>query len=162
MGSFQKNANLISHSPENTQSLGESIGQLSYPGYVVLLIGELGSGKTCLTQGIARGLGISEYVSSPTFVLVREYHGRLPLFHIDLYRLQLMPEVADLGMEDYLYGKGLCVVEWADRAMQLMPEDNLTITFGCRYDTDRDISIAAHGERHCLLLHQIKSRWKDR
>ncbi len=105
---------LISHSPEQTQELGRHIGELALAGDVFLLAGELGAGKTCLTQGIAWGLGINEYTLSPTFVIMRELYGRLPLYHIDLYRLDRIEESLDLGLDDYLYGRGVCVIEWAE------------------------------------------------
>ena len=96
---------LVSHSPEETQQLGRRIGRLVRPGDVFLLVGDLGSGKTCLTQGIAWGLGIEEYTMSPSFVIMRELYGRLPLYHIDLYRLDRIEESLDLGLDDYLYGR---------------------------------------------------------
>ena len=91
---------MISNSPEQTQKLGMLIGELSMAGDVFLLVGELGAGKTCLTQGIAWGLGIDEYALSPTFVIMRELYGRLPLYHIDLYRLDDIEESLDLGLDD--------------------------------------------------------------
>src|SRR4030043_779496 len=104
---------VISSSTGETQQLGRHIGEIAFPGDVYLLVGNLGAGKTCLTQGIVWGLGISEYALSPTFVLVRELHGRLPLYHIDLYRLDRIEETMDLGLDDYFYRRGVCVVGWA-------------------------------------------------
>src|SRR4030042_5929048 len=120
----------ISHSPEETQKLGERIGELALPGDVFLFVGELGTGKTCLTQGIAWGLGIKEYALSPSFVIIRELYGRRPLYHIDLYRLDRIEESLDLGLDDYLYGRGVCVVEWADKALSIMPPEPLLIKIG--------------------------------
>ena len=94
--------NLTSHSPEQTQKFGVSIGELALPGDIVLLVGSLGTGKTGLTQGIAWGLDIKEYTLSPSFVIMRELYGRLPLYHIDLYRLDHIDEIEDLGLDDYL------------------------------------------------------------
>ncbi len=102
-----KSLKFISHSPEETRNLGVRLGELSQPGDIFLLERQLGVGKTCLTQGIAWGLGSQEYALSPTFVLMREIKGRLPLYHIDLYRLDRIEEIADLGLDDYLYGHGL-------------------------------------------------------
>ena len=121
---------LISHSPEQTQKLGRRIGELALPGDVFLLVGDLGTGKTCLTQGIAWGLGIKEYALSPTFVIMRELYGRLPLYHIDLYRLDRIEESLDLGLDDYLYGRGICVVEWAGKALSILPTEHLLIKIG--------------------------------
>ena len=98
---------IISHSPEQTQRIGFRIGELALPGDIFLLVGDLGAGKTCLTQGIAWGLNIKEYAASPSFVVIRELHGRLPLYHIDFYRLDHLEEIAELGLDDYLYGKGV-------------------------------------------------------
>ena len=131
---------LISHSPEQTQKLGRRIGELALPGDVFLLVGDLGTGKTCLTQGIAWGLGIKEYALSPTFVIMRELYGRLPLYHIDLYRLDRIEESLDLGLDDYLYGRGICVVEWAGKALSILPTEHLLIEISYLADTDRRFS----------------------
>jgi tRNA threonylcarbamoyladenosine biosynthesis protein TsaE len=114
----------LTHSPEETQEVGVQIGQRLRPGDVVALIGELGVGKTCLTQGIARGVGVSseQVVNSPSYILINEYTGKVPIYHIDLYRLLCLTEIVDLGLEDYLEGDGICVIEWADRMEALLPE----------------------------------------
>ena len=105
------------HSPSETLRLGEKIGQLLEAGDIVFLFGDLGAGKTTLTQGIARGLGVAkeEYVRSPTFTLVNEYRGRTPVFHIDLYRIDSPSELDDLGLEEIFLGQGICIVEWAEK-----------------------------------------------
>jgi tRNA threonylcarbamoyladenosine biosynthesis protein TsaE len=117
------------HSPEETQAVGERIGQVLKPGDVVALIGDLGAGKTCLTQGIARGVRIhpDQIVNSPSYTLINEYTGRIPIYHIDLYRLQRREEILDLGLEEYLEGNGICVIEWADRMLDLLPENSTQI-----------------------------------
>ncbi len=107
--------------------MGVELGACLVPGTVVGLIGELGSGKTCLAQGICRGLGVKEYVTSPSFVLIHEYEGRLPVYHFDLYRLRDAEELFDLGYEEYFYGDGVCLVEWAERAHSLWPEDAVEV-----------------------------------
>ena len=149
--------NLISHSPEETQKLGFRIGELSLPADVFLLVGSLGAGKTCLTQGIAWGLDIKEYALSPTFVIVREMHGRLPLYHIDLYRLDNINEIEDLGLDDYLYGKGACVVEWAEKALSLLPSERLLIQIEFLSDTERSLQLKPRGKRYQELLAQLKT-----
>ncbi|MBI2925973.1 MAG: tRNA (adenosine(37)-N6)-threonylcarbamoyltransferase complex ATPase subunit type 1 TsaE [Verrucomicrobia bacterium] len=108
---------LISHSPEETQQIGEDWGRAALPGWVIGLTGELGAGKTQLVKGLARGLGVPVRVHSPTFTLVNEYRGgRLPLFHIDLYRLATPEQITGAGLEEYLAGAiGVVVVEWAER-----------------------------------------------
>lgn len=109
-------AEFISHSPEETESLGESWGRAAQPGWVIALSGDLGAGKTQLVKGIARGLGVTARVHSPTFTLVNEYTGgRLRLFHLDLYRLETTGQILGAGLEEYLQPDGVAVIEWAER-----------------------------------------------
>ncbi len=143
---------LVTRSPEETQELGRRIGRKVQPGDVILLVGELGSGKTCLTQGIAWGLGIKEHALSPTFVIMREMHGRLPLYHVDLYRLDRIEETQDLGLDDYFKGRGICVVEWAEKAMTLMPREHLRIEISYVSDTERKIQLKPRGPRYEELI----------
>ncbi|MFC1939155.1 tRNA (adenosine(37)-N6)-threonylcarbamoyltransferase complex ATPase subunit type 1 TsaE [Chloroflexota bacterium] len=146
---------LISRSPEQTQALGRHIGQLAQPGDVFLLVGDLGTGKTCLTQGIAWGLGIEEYALSPSFVIMRELYGRLPLYHVDLYRLDRIEESMDLGLDDYLYGSGVCVVEWAEKALGILPVEHLMIEIGYLSDTGRSFKIKPSGRRYSNMVEQL-------
>jgi tRNA threonylcarbamoyladenosine biosynthesis protein TsaE len=152
---------LTSHSPEETQRLGKELGQMARSGDVILLIGNLGAGKTCLTQGIAWGLNIDGYARSPSFVVVNEYRGKLPMYHIDLYRLDNIAEVADLGLDDYLYGKGLCVIEWADKALDLMPPQNLLIKIDLLGDNERMLELTPHGQQYVEMLNQMKREIKQ-
>ena len=148
--------NLITHSPEQTQQLGTSIGGLALPGDVFLLVGELGTGKTCLTQGIAWGLNIKEYTLSPSFVIMRELYGRLPLYHIDLYRLDDIEEIAELGLDDYLYDNGVCVVEWAEKGLSILPKEHLLIEISHLSGTERGFQIKPGGQRYREMLTQLK------
>ena len=147
---------MTSSSAERTRRIGTKIGESAQPGDVVLLVGELGVGKTCLTQGIAWGLGIDDYAASPSFVLVREYQGRLPLYHIDFYRLDALEEMADLGLDDYLYGEGICVVEWADKGLALMPGEHLLIEMRYLASTRRSIALSAKGTRYKDMLSLLR------
>jgi tRNA threonylcarbamoyladenosine biosynthesis protein TsaE len=147
---------ISSQSPEDTQALGLKLGQSARSGDVYLMAGQLGAGKTCLTQGIAWGLDIREYTASPTFVLVRELYGRLPLYHIDLYRLDNLEEIADLGLDDYFYGRGVSVVEWADKAPGLLPPEHLKIDIEYLGDDRRRLQLTAHGPRYAELLEEIR------
>ena len=147
---------LISHSPEQTQRLGTRLGELALPGDIFLLVGDLGTGKTCLTQGIAWGLDIQEYTMSPSFVLVRELHGRLPLYHIDLYRLDHLEEIAELGLDSYLYGNGVCVIEWAEKGISLLPAEHLLIEISYLSDTERTFQIKPNGQRYTEILTQLE------
>lgn len=152
---------LISHSPEQTQSLGRYLGRLAQASDVFLLTGNLGSGKTCLTQGIAWGLGVKEYAFSPSFVIVREYHGRLPLYHIDLYRLDCIEEIVNLALEEYFYGDGICVVEWAEKGMDVLPKENLWIKLDYISATDRSLALEPGSERYIRLLESLKEELKS-
>ncbi|MFC2011913.1 tRNA (adenosine(37)-N6)-threonylcarbamoyltransferase complex ATPase subunit type 1 TsaE [Chloroflexota bacterium] len=149
------NLELVSSSPEETQKLGMRIGELTLPGDVFLLVGELGAGKTCLTQGIAWGLGIEEYALSPSFVIMRELYGRLPLYHIDLYRLDNIEESLDLGLDDYLYGEGVCVVEWAEKALSILPSEHLLIRIDYLSDTGRKLKMEPSGRHYAELAAQL-------
>ncbi len=123
-------------SPEETRALGRA----AVPGQICTLRGDLGAGKTVFTQGVAEGLGITEPVSSPTFTIVQVYEdGRMPFYHFDVYRIGDIGEMDEIGYEDYFYGDGLCMVEWADKIPELLPEKRLDITIekdpekGCEY-----------------------------
>jgi tRNA threonylcarbamoyladenosine biosynthesis protein TsaE len=146
---------LVTGSPEGTQDLGRRIGELARPGDVFLLVGELGSGKTCLTQGIAWGLGIKGHALSPTFVIMREMHGRLPLYHVDLYRLERIEETQDLGLDDYFYGEGVCVVEWAEKGLSLMPRGHLLIEIEYISDSGRRLRLKPSGQRYLELVAEL-------
>ena len=147
---------LVTGKPEETQEIGRRLGALSQPGDVILMTGDLGSGKTCLTQGIAQGLGIREHALSPTFVIMREMHGRLPLYHVDLYRLDRLEETEDLGLDDYFYDGGVSVVEWAEKAMSLMPAERLLIEIEYVSDTHRTIRLRPIGTRYEEIVGQLR------
>ncbi len=149
---------LVSYSPDETRQLGRHIGELATPDDIFLLVGSLGAGKTCLTQGIAWGLDIKEYTLSPSFVLIRELNGRLPLYHIDLYRLDRIEEIAHLGLDDYLYGKGVCAVEWAEKGLSLLPPEHLLIKIGYLGDTERHFQLKASGRRYLEKVNELKGR----
>ena len=152
---------LNSHSPDDTLKLGTHIGKLAVPGDILLLVGRLGAGKTCLAQGIAWGLGIKEYTISPSFVLIRELYGRLPLYHIDLYRLDHIEEIADLGLDDYLYGNGLCVIEWAEKGLSLLPPEHLLIEIGYLGDTERQFQLKPSSKHYQEMTNKLKSIWSN-
>lgn len=111
-----------------TLRLGEALGKLLRPGQTVALVGDLGAGKTTLAQAIARGLGVTSYVSSPTYGLVHEYPGRTPLFHFDPYRLQRSLDLTDIGFDEYFQRGGVVLIEWADRVSELLPRERLTLS----------------------------------
>jgi tRNA threonylcarbamoyladenosine biosynthesis protein TsaE len=149
---------VVSSSPEETQGLGARIGELAAPGDVYLLSGPLGAGKTCLTQGIARGLGIVEPVVSPSFVLVRELLGRLPLYHIDLYRLDDIAEIIELGLDEYLYGNGVCVIEWAEKGSGTLPAEHLRFQIDYLSENGRRFRLIASGSHYQEIVSQLKKK----
>jgi len=152
---------LILSSPGETESLGYAIGLLLCGGDVLALIGELGAGKTALVRGIGAGIGVpATSVTSPTFMIVHEYQGRLPVIHIDLYRLQRPDEAETIGLSDYFADDVAVAIEWADRFPQLLPEDRLEVRLAHRTKTTRTIHMEARGSRARSLLTRIKNTWR--
>ena len=143
----------ISHSPHETEALGEAWGGALAAGTVLGLTGDLGSGKTQLVRGLARGLGITARVHSPTFALVHEYPGgRLALAHLDLYRLATLEQIVGAGLEEYLAPRGVTVIEWAERVADVLPADHLWITFRYLDDAKRRLTLTPSGDRYRQLL----------
>lgn len=133
----------LSHSPEETEHIGEMLGRRLRPGTVVAYHGGLGMGKTAFTRGLARGLGCAGRVTSPTFTIVNEYDGATPLFHFDMYRLGSSDELFDIGWEDYLTRGGVCAVEWSERVDDAMPADTLWVDIARGTgESDRIITIS--------------------
>ena len=123
------------YSYEDTYRLGQEMAEKAVPGQVICLTGDLGTGKTVFTQGFANGLGVKDYVDSPTFTIVKEYHdGRLPFYHFDVYRLGDVSEMDEIGYEEYFYGDGVCIVEWGRLVEELLPEGCIFIDI----EKDRD------------------------
>ncbi|MFQ6093076.1 MAG: tRNA (adenosine(37)-N6)-threonylcarbamoyltransferase complex ATPase subunit type 1 TsaE [bacterium] len=118
---------VLTDSPEETHRFGQELARGLEPGAVIALIGDLGSGKTCLTQGMCTGLEVTEYVTSPSFTLINEYQGRLPVYHFDLFRIDEPKQTLDLGCEEYLYGDGVCIIEWAEKMGPFLPDDRIEI-----------------------------------
>ncbi len=132
------------------------LAALLNPGDVLALVGDLGSGKTRWVQGICRGLNVTDPVISPTFTLVNEYQGRWPIYHIDLYRLSDASEVLTFGLEDYLYGSGISLIEWADRAGEFMPDNYLTVELYHLEETKRRVVLRPQGTRFIKVLNNFK------
>ena len=131
---------MLLRSEQEVMEYGFRLGQEAVPGQVIALTGDLGAGKTTLTKAIARGLGIEETITSPTFTIVKEYRsGRLPLFHFDVYRIGDIDEMYELGYEEYFFGDGLCVVEWADLIEELIPEEALRISIAYEQEEEERI-----------------------
>ena len=131
---------LLSHSPEETEDIGARLAETLKPGAVVAFTGDLGAGKTAFTRGLARGLGVPDRVTSPTFTIVNEYEGgRLPLFHFDLYRLGCADELFDIGWEDYLARGGVCAVEWSERMEELLEPGTIRVDLRRGEDESRRV-----------------------
>ncbi len=149
----------VTHSPAQTLAIGERLGQLLRAGDVVCLQGDLGTGKTCLTQGIGIGLQVVGIINSPTFVFVNEYPpaDKGPyLYHVDLYRVSDYWDILSLGLEDYIYGDGVTVIEWADRAREAMPRERLWITFAYTDEMKRSLIIDATGQHYIEIVAALK------
>lgn len=127
----------LSHNTEETEALGEQLAGRLHAGDVIAYLGDLGAGKTAFTRGLARGLGCTGRVTSPTFTIVNEYEGRLPLFHFDMYRLGDADELFDIGWDEYLSRGGVCAVEWSERITGEIPENAITVTI-CRCEENDD------------------------
>src|SRR5919107_5085165 len=137
-----------------TEAFGQRLGELLFPGAVIALVGQLGAGKTYLTRAIAEGLGVRNpaAVNSPTFVLIQEYPARLPIYHFDAYRLTGPREFAELGVDEYFRGDGVCLVEWADKVAETLPADLLRIEIEIVDENRRRFTLPAAGERYDQLL----------
>ena len=134
---------LISNSIEETIGIGSKLAGKLKPGDVVALIGDLGAGKTVLTKGIAKGLGVKDtrYVNSPTFVIIKEYKGKIPLYHFDLYRLDKPGMYDEENFEEYFYGDGVTVIEWADKIVKLLPKKHIEVKLSVAGESKRKIEV---------------------
>ncbi len=154
---------LRARTADDTRSVGEAFADLLRPRDAVILTGELGAGKTTLVQGIARGLGVTDRVVSPTFTLVREYHGRLEVAHVDVYRLERIQDVMDLGLEELGDGEAVLLVEWGDSVEEVLPADHVTIELtGAEDDDTRRLVFTPGGQtwvERWERLEQAMSRW---
>lgn len=151
---------LSSKSPEQTLYWGKLLGMLLQRGDVVALIGELGSGKTTLTQGIADGLGVGKecYITSPTFTIINEYKGRLPVYHLDFYRIDLPSEVENLGIEEYFQNDGVAIVEWAEKIGTFLPAEYLMIMLEYIDFRVRKMSMRGIGRRYGEIVKTITTK----
>ena len=139
---------------QETQQFAEKLAEFLNPGDLLALEGDLGAGKTTFTQGLARGLGVKRVVNSPTFTIIKEYAGRLPLYHMDVYRVA--DQVDDLGLDEYFYGEGVCVVEWASMIEDVLPEDRITIYLSHHGEDGRSCRLVAVGVRSEQVAKEIE------
>jgi len=147
-------------SSDETEALGATIGSLLQPGSFLALRGDLGGGKTCLTRGVVASLApqSAHLVASPTYAIMNCYPGNTPVYHFDFYRLSGDDDIAELGFEEYFYGDGVCVVEWSERLVELMPPDVLTLLFEYSGDDRRLVSITSSGQNSGNILKLLASR----
>lgn len=158
----QPSITVVSHSAADTARLGEAVGARLAPGDVIVLRGQLGAGKTVFTQGIGRGLGVREHVISPTFTLLREHtSGRLPLYHVDAYRLVGAVEAYTFGLDEYLYGDGVTVIEWGERVETLLPAEHLAVDLSYGDTSERVITLSAHGAHYADILRDLSAVQSD-
>ena len=139
-------ARIKTHSPEKTKQLGRTLGEVLKKGDLIALTGELGSGKTTMIQGICKGLEVQEKVTSPTFVLITTYQGRIPVYHFDLYRLEGKDEFLNLGYEEYFYGEGVTLIEWSEKVREYLPAKRIEIHLHRLKENEREIEIISYGK----------------
>ena len=142
---------------QDTDKIGKIIGECLQSGTVICLEGDLGAGKTTLSQSIAKGLGIKDYVTSPTFTIIKEYKGRLSLFHMDAYRLESEDDMYDLGYDEYINSDGVCIIEWASKIKGLIPKSAINITININFeDNIRELNIDGAGEQFDIIKEELQ------
>jgi tRNA threonylcarbamoyladenosine biosynthesis protein TsaE len=156
-----QNLNIMTHSADETRQLGRIIGRLIKQPMIIALIGDLGSGKTAFVQGLAAGLEVPAeyYITSPTFTLINEYPGRLPLYHADLYRLETIGDLEDIGLDELLYGQGVLAVEWADKLAEELSGDCLVLQFEIVAENCRKIDLIAYGHNGPYLIKVLDTQF---
>jgi len=154
---------VLTKNPDQTLHLGQVFGRMLPKASMVALIGDLGSGKTLLARGIAKGLGVEDEreVSSPTFVLVNEYQGRIPVHHVDLYRLQGSVEVQDIGWEEFISGPGVTLVEWAEKVPDLLPEDRIEVHLYWVGAGERKLVFVGKDQTARDLVNHLRKKWLE-
>lgn len=145
----------ISKSPEITRNLAKEIGIRLEKGAVIALCGNLGAGKTAFVQGLAEGLDIKAFITSPTFIIINQYKGRFPLYHIDTYRLKSIDEMYELGYEEFFYGDGVTAIEWAQKIREILPEEHLYIEFEYIAESERKITLIPYGSKYKELVKEV-------
>jgi len=156
---YDHKLDVTTHSADETRQLGHKIGSLITQPLIIAMNGNLGSGKTAFVQGLAKGLDVPAeyYITSPTFTLINEYPGRLPLFHADLYRLETVQDLEDIGLDELLYGQGVLAVEWADKLMHHLSGDYLVLQFDILDDDYRKINVIAYGQNGISLIKALET-----
>ena len=149
------------NSLEQTEGFGIKLGKLLKGGDIVCLNGELGAGKTTLTKSIGLGLGVNDYITSPTFALINEYKGIVPVYHFDVYRLENVEELYDLGFDEYFYSNGVSIIEWAEKIERLLPKERIEWDIKKFIDiNERRINVTGYGDRYIEILKELGENWK--
>ena len=142
---------------EATEKFGIKLGKFLQPGDILCLNGHLGAGKTTLSKSIGLGLDVKDYITSPTFTLINEYTGRIPMYHFDVYRLENAHELDDLGFDDYFYGNGASIIEWAEKIENTLPKDRMVININRgSNDNERILTISGFGNRYDQLIKELE------
>ena len=139
---------------EKTREIGSKLGELLTPKSVICLIGDLGAGKTTMTQSLARSLGVDDYITSPTFTIVNEYEGKMPLYHFDVYRIGSSEEMYDIGFDEYIDGEGVCIIEWANLIEDILPDEYLYIEMNYK-ETGREMILTPKGEKYEEIVKEL-------
>ncbi|CEK32216.1 P-loop ATPases [[Clostridium] sordellii] len=139
---------------EQTKDIGYKLGQLLTPKSVICLIGDLGAGKTTMTQSLAKALEVDDYITSPTFTIVNEYEGRIPLYHFDVYRIGSSDEMYDIGFDEYIDGDGVCIIEWANLIEDILPNEYLYIEMNYK-ETGREMILTPKGEKYEEIVKEL-------
>ncbi|NIO04899.1 MAG: tRNA (adenosine(37)-N6)-threonylcarbamoyltransferase complex ATPase subunit type 1 TsaE [Proteobacteria bacterium] len=161
---MKKTLIIDSHSAAETRRVGRLLGQFLKPGSLVALSGELGSGKTQFIKGLASGLGVDKnyQVTSPSFVLINEYPGRIPLYHLDLFRLSEGKDLEEMGLEEYFYGPGVTAIEWAEKATPFVPPQRIWVDIRWTGPNSRQLRIKAAGQKNAQILEAVSKEIKIR
>ena len=154
-----KNLEIILGDLEETKRFGIKLGKMLKRGNILCLNGDLGAGKTTLTKSIGLGLGVAEYITSPTFALINQYSGRIPVYHFDVYRLENAHELYDLGFDEYFYGDGVCIIEWADKIEKMIPKERIVVDIENGNGLNqRILKISGYGDGYQELVKELNIR----
>ena len=152
MKKMQMIKNIYLDNDKETREIGFKLGKLLKPGSIVCLIGDLGAGKTTMTQSLAEALEVDDYITSPTFTIVNEYEGKMPLYHFDVYRIGCSEEMYDIGFDEYINGEGVCIIEWANIIEDILPDDYLKIEL--KY-MGREMTLIPYGEEYEKIVEEL-------
>ena len=146
--------NIYLNNDQETREIGFKLGKLLKPGSIVCLIGDLGAGKTTMTQSLAEALEVDDYITSPTFTIVNQYEGKMPLYHFDVYRIGCSEEMYDIGFEEYINGDGVCIIEWANIIEDILPDEYLKIELNYK-DMGREMTLIPYGEKKKKIVEEL-------